>query len=278
MKSTRTEMKNSKKKKMFSVAGVATGAAGMALMGLGVAMPPVAGATTSGATTYTAALKPVPLNGQTKASGTLKLVLTGTKATVTEHATGLAATFTGKPFPHVQHIHGLAKGACPTASTKNRTGVISTVDAQPTYGMIQTTLSVTPGGTTAGKGTTITIAPKGASYTYSRTFTLSATALKAVQAHNAVIVVHGLTPSTAPKAATTLKSTLVPTLPLAATAPALCGQLVASQMSAVPSGAPQTGGGSTSGVQDVTLFGVGGGLLVAGAGLLTARRRLRSTH
>ncbi|MGH8989111.1 MAG: hypothetical protein ACRDXC_11055 [Acidimicrobiales bacterium] len=265
-------------KKILSLSGVATGAAGMALMGLGVAMPPVAGAATSGATTYMATLKPVPLNGQTTASGTLKLVLTGTMATITEHVSGLAATFTGKPFPHVQHIHGLGNGVCPTASTKNRTGVITTVDAQPTYGTIQTTLSLAPGGTTAKKGTTITIAPKGTTYTYSRTINLNATTLKAIQTQNAVIVVHGLTPSTAPKAATTLKSTLVPSLPLAATAPALCGPLTVSQMSSVPSGAPQTGGGSTAGVQNVYLFGVGGGLLVAGAGLLAMRRRLSSSN
>ncbi len=264
------------RKKLLSAAGLLSGAAGMTLLGLGAALPPTAGATASGPTTYTATLKPVPLNGQTKASGTLKLVLTGTKATITEHVSGLAATFTGKPFPHVQHIHGLAKGVCPTSATKNTTGVISTGDAAPTYGGILTTLSVTPGGTSATTGANITIAPKGTTFTYSRTITLNATTMKAIHTHNAVIVVHGLTPATAPKAATTLKSTVPGTtkLPLAATAPAVCGQLVASQVNAVPSGAPATGGGSTAGVQDVTLFAVGGGLLVGGAGLLAARRRL----
>ncbi|MGH8989154.1 MAG: hypothetical protein ACRDXC_11270 [Acidimicrobiales bacterium] len=69
----------------------------------------------------------------------------------------------------------------------------------------------------------------------------------------------------------------MPSLPLAATAPALCGPLTASQVSSVPNGAPQTGGGSTAGVQDVTLFAVGGGLLVFGAGMLVLRRRLRAS-
>ncbi|MGH9087998.1 MAG: hypothetical protein ACRDYZ_07785 [Acidimicrobiales bacterium] len=266
-------------KKILSAAGLTTGAAGMALMGLGVAMPPVAGAATTGSTTYTATLKPVPLNGQTKASGTLQLTLTGTKATITEHVTGLAAMFTGKPFPHVQHIHGLAKGVCPTAATDtNGDGVIATKEAGPSYGTIQTTLSVTPGGTSPKTGVNTTIAPSGSTINYSRTITLNATTMKAVQGGTAVIVVHGLTPATAPKAAGTSKSPLVPSLPLAATAPALCGPLTASQMSAMPSGAPQTGGGSTSGVQDITLFGVGGGLLVAGAGMVAMRRRLRSTN
>jgi len=118
----------------------------MMFLGLRAALPPMAGATTSGPTTYTATLKPVPLNGQTKAPGTLKLVLTGTKATITEHVSGLAATFTGKPFPHVQHIHGFAQGVCPTSATENTTGAISAGEAGPTYGTIQSTLSVAPGG------------------------------------------------------------------------------------------------------------------------------------
>lgn len=271
-------MRNSRKK-LLRVAGVATGAAGMTVLGLGAAMAPAAGAATSGSTTYMATLKPVPLNGQTSASGTLKLVLTGSKATITEHVTGLAATFTGKPFPHVQHIHGGAKGTCPgSTATTDHDGVISTTEGKPFYGTILTTLSVTPGGTSPKTGTNTTIAPSGATITYSRTITLDATTVKSIQAGNAVIVVHGLTPSTAPKAATTEKSALVPSLPLAATAPALCGTLTASQMSAVPSGAPQTGGGSTAGIQDVTLFAVGGGLIVSGAALFAVRRRVRTTN
>jgi hypothetical protein len=270
----------SNKKHILRGAGVVSGAAGMTLLGLGVAMPPVASAATSGPKTYMATLKPVVKNGQTNASGTLKLVLTGTKATITEHVQGLAATFTGKPFPHVQHIHGLAKGVCPTASTKTTTGVVSTGDAGPTYGGILTTLSVAPGGTTAKTGANITIAPSGSSFTYSRTITLNATTMKAIQTHNAVIVVHGLTPATAPKAGATLKSTVPGTtkLPLDATAPAVCGPLVASQMTSVPNGAPQTGGGSTAGVQDIALFGAGGGLLVFGAGMLVVGRRLRTNR
>jgi uncharacterized protein YjeT (DUF2065 family) len=179
----------------------------------------------------------------------------------------------------VQHIHGLAKGVCPTTSTKTTTGVISVGDAAPTYGGILTTLSVTPAGTTAAKGATITVAPKAASYTYSRTITLSATTVKALDEGNAVIVVHGITPSTAPKAGATLKSTVPGTtkLPMDATAPALCGSLVASQMTSVPSGAPQTGGGSTAGVADRALFGIGGGLIVAGAGVFAVRRRLSTS-
>jgi hypothetical protein len=42
----------------------------------------------------------------------------------------------------------------------------------------------------------------------------------------------------------------------------------------VPSGAPETGGGGTAGLQHVTVFGFGGAGILAGLGLLAYRRRL----
>jgi len=223
--------------------------------------------------TYTANLAPVPLNGQTSAGGTLTLTLSGSTATITEDVHGLAATFNGQPYPHVQHIHGLAQGSCPTSSAdSNGDGVISTVEGQPSYGKIQTTLS-TSGDTSPSAGTNIKIAPSGASYHYARTIDLSADTVKALQGGNAVIVVHGLDPATAPKAASTEKSQLVPSLPLAATAPALCGAVVASQMSAVPSGGAATGGGSTSGTEDTGLLTLGGALIVGAGGAVAVSRR-----
>ena len=54
-----------------------------------------------------------------------------------------------------------------------------------------------------------------------------------------MVVVHGLDPATLPAAAQSKPSDLVPSLPLAATSPALCGTLTASQMSACPP-APRT--------------------------------------
>ncbi len=41
-----------------------------------------------------------------------------------------------------------------------------------------------------------------------------------------------------------------------------------------PVGAPQTGGGGTAGLQDVTLFGAGGAAILAGFASLAYRRRL----
>ena len=83
-----------------------------------------------------------------------------------------------------------------------------------------------------------------------------------------MIVVHGLDPATLSKQAQAEKSDLVPSLPLAATSPALCGALT------VWPTAPQTGAGSTAGTENLGIFGLGGALLaLGGAGLVLARRR-----
>ncbi|GAB3583411.1 hypothetical protein GCM10027579_14380 [Calidifontibacter terrae] len=221
-------------------------------------------------TTYEATLNAINGSG---ASGTFWLSLHGNQATVTEKVSGLAATFMNAPYPHVQHIHGGAMGMCPDPSADTSgDGVISTTEGAPHYGGILTTLSKT-GDTTPAAGTDVTIAPSGSSYTYKRTITLSADTVKALQSGTAVIVVHGLDPAKIPAAARTEKSDLVPSLPLAATSPALCGKVNVSQMSKMPSGGVQTGGGGTSGGQDTGMLYGGAGLLVGAGALLTVRRR-----
>jgi hypothetical protein len=178
------------------------------------------------------------------------------------------------PFPHVQHIHGGADGTCPTMSAdKNGDGIVDTVEGLPSYGGILTTLSTT-GDTSPKAGTNVKTAPAGAGFDYSRSITLDSATVSAIKAGTAVIVVHGDDPSKLSKKAQGEKSNLVPSLPLAATAPALCGKLVASQMGAMPSGGVSTGGGSTSGIEDQGLFLLSGGLLLAAGATLTARRRL----
>ncbi len=190
------------------------------------------------ATTYTAKLSPVPLNGADGATGTLTIALNGNQATITQQVSGLATTFMNAPYPHVQHIHGGANGVCPIASADtNSDGVLNTAEGQPSYGGILTTLSVS-GDTTPAAGTNVQIAPTGGSYNYSRTITLDAATMASLTAGKAVIVVHGLNPATAAPAATSSPSELVPSLPLAATSPALCGTLVAA--AAAPAPAPTT--------------------------------------
>jgi hypothetical protein len=240
-----------------------------------LAMPGTAAAADAGS--YQAQLDAL---NHASGSGSVMITLSGSQATVTEHFSGLAATFGGKPYPHVQHIHIGAMGQCPTTSAdKNNDGVISTTEGAPFYGAIGATLS-TSGDTSPAASTTLTVAPSGASTDYQRTFTLDSKTLASLRAGTAVVVVHGLDPATLSKTAQGEKSDLVPSLPLAATSPALCGTLVASQMSAVPGGSANTGGGSTAGLQHEGWIELGGGLILAGAaaGGLALRRRASATR
>ncbi len=283
-------------------------AACVAALGVGA---PAAHAATSG-TTYQAKLAAIPLNTPAgAASGTVTVTLDGNQATITEHVNGLAdklptdkktltalgipVAFAGAPFPHVQHIHGpdaalgAGGGGCPTAAAdSNHDGLITTGEAGDNYGPILTTLSTAPGGTGDEKSpdaTNVKIAPGGGSFTYNRTITLSSASVAAITSGKAAIVVHGLNPANAPKASLTVPNTVGLTLPGAskpvaaiATSPALCGVLQASQMSTTPVGGVQTGGGSTSGVQDMGLI-YGAGALVLGAGaVFETRRRYAKQH
>lgn len=239
-----------------------------------------AGASTAASTSYQATLNPVALSHVT-GSGDITVELNGSTATITEHVSGLAKTFSGDPYPHVQHIHGpdasLGKGGvgeCPAASAdKSGDGVLSTTEGQPAYGPILSTLSKS-GDTSPKAATTLTVAPGGDSFTYKRTFALDAATKNALSSGKAVVVVHGLDPATLSKKVQGEKSELVPSLPLAATNPALCGTLTASQMGQTPVGSSPTGGGSTSGLEDEGILAIGGALMLAAGGVFAARRRL----
>lgn len=220
-------------------------------------------------TQYQATLNPI---NHSSGSGMLTLTLNGNSATIDENWTGLAPSFGGAAYPHVQHIHGGAKGQCPTtAADTNGDGVISTTEGAPAYGGIDTTLSVS-GSTSPAAGTNLKIAPSGPSLTYHRVITLSAGAVRDIQNGTAVIVVHGLDPATLSKKAQGEKSDLVPSLPLAATSPALCGALTA-----MPAGGVATGYSANPSNSDTAMVVLGGGLVAAGAasaGLALRRRRV----
>ena len=223
--------------------------------------------------TYQAQLQAINGSG---ASGTLMIEVNGNQATVTEQASGLAATFNNAPYPHVQHIHGGAQGVCPsTAADTNGDQVISTAEGQPSYGEILTTLSLS-GDVSPAAGTTLEVAPSGGSFDYNRTFELNEDTMASLEAGTAVVVVHGLDPATLSPAAQGAMSELVPSLPLAATSPALCGTLTASQMSNVPSGSADTGGGGTAGVEDAGLLAAGAAMVGIGAVVGAAAYRRRS--
>ncbi len=213
------------------------------------------------------------LSGST-ASGTVTVDVTGNTAHAVLKVSGLAETFMDAPYPHVQHIHGGAKGECPAPSAdKDGDGVISTTEGAPSYGGIVTTLS-TKGDTSPAAGLDLKLAGQGGSYTIDRTFELNAETKAALKAGTAVVVVHGLDPATLSPKAQAAKSDLAPTLPLAATSPALCGTLTAGQMS-MPVGGADTG--VAQGVQgpDAGALVLGGGLVLAAAagGTYVVRRR-----
>lgn len=200
-------------------------------------------------------------------SGTATFDVTTDNITVKLQWQGLAETFNGSPYPHVQHIHIAAKGECPPPSAdEDGNGIVDTVEGQPFYGEIGTTLS-TSGDTSPKAGTDLKVAPAGSSTDYNRTFPINDATAKSLAAGTAVIVVHGLNPADLSQEAQDAKSKLVPSLPLAATTPALCGEV-----NAMPTGAPDTGAGSTSGTDNLGLLAMGGGLMAA-AGVAFAYRR-----
>ncbi|MDP3892659.1 hypothetical protein [Nocardioides sp.] len=213
-----------------------------------------------------------PLNGSS-GSGMATIAINGDQATIDLSWSGLPETFMDGPYPHVQHIHIGGRGECPTPSAdKNGDGVVDTPEGQPAYGEIGTTLSL-KGDTSPAAGTNIKIAPAGSSVDYSRTITLDEPTLDALAEGTGVIVVHGLDPATLSEEAANAMSSLVPELPLAATAPALCGALAG-----MPAGGVETGGGNTGGIDNLGLLGAGGGLLAvaAVAGVAAQRRRVAS--
>ncbi|WP_245580115.1 hypothetical protein [Arthrobacter castelli] len=218
--------------------------------------------------TYSTTLGEVNNSG---ATGLAWVEVTGSQATVTIQTKGLAETFKGEPYPHVQHVHIGAQGTCPTmADDANGDGIVDTVEGQPAYGKIGTTLSLT-GDTGPTAGTDVAVAPSGDAYTYERTFDLNGATQDALAGGTGVVVVHGLDPANQPAAAAGTKSNLAPKLPLAATAPALCGSLEMMPAGGADTGVTSAEQGSDSGTATIAL---GGGLLAAaGAGYAIRRNR-----
>lgn len=206
-------------------------------------------------------------------SGTGMITLSGDQATVTVEANGVLAG-----APHAQHVHIGAQGVCPPASADgDGDGIITTADGLPFYGSIGASLT-TEGDTGADSGLAVDRypTPEGDSYTYERTFTIDQATQEAFAAGTAVLVVHGVDINgNGSYDAEAGQSSLDPSLPLEATAPAACGVLNASQMGQMPAGGADTGAGATSGVEHEAAIGVGA-LAAAGAaaaGAVAYRRR-----
>ena len=92
-----------------------------------------------------------PLNHST-ASGSVSLQLNGSQATISEHVSGLAATFGASRTRTCSTFTSTAWACARRASAdKNADGVVSTTEGAPQYGPIGTTLSLT-GDTSPGGG------------------------------------------------------------------------------------------------------------------------------
>lgn len=196
-------------------------------------------------------------------SGSLALDVHGSHAAVDLRVSGLAETFMGGPYPHVQHIHSdeQAAGECPTGvADVNADGVVSTTEGAPFYGGIVTTLT-TSGATGPEEGLNLALAGMGGNYQIQRDIQLNAETRAALEDGRAVVVVHGLDPATLSAEAQAAPSDLDPALPLAATSPALCGKLVAQDTADRPGRGHdhRKGHGHGKNHQHVSWYSDGGG-------------------
>lgn len=216
------------------------------------------------------------------------------------------------PFPHAQHIHAGGQGMCPTpGDDADGNGVIDTPEGLPAYGPVVTSLTQEPGEFQPADTLDIANFPTGGTASYDRTIDLDYDAetdagtfnpAEQIRTSNAVIVVHGLNPAIMPGESSLEVSPLndlLPDLelPLAATAPALCGELTetgdgsftaelrpmnpvaSSQVDAVPAGGVAAGGGSMAAAAMpswIIAFAVIGMTGLAAVGLTAYGRRSRS--
>ncbi len=218
-----------------------------------------------------ARLEPVPTN-RVHGDGWARVSLQGDKATVRVKVRGLL-----NDAPHAQHIHIAAKGVCPPASAARKHNghlAISTPDAASFYGKIGASLTTT-GDTSPNSALAVDRFPSRGSYFYSRTIKVDPQTAKSIRDHTAVIVVHGIDYNHNGRYDYVLgKSPLDPSLPLEATAPALCGPLKKGPGGPVHGGV----GGTQAGDDAVGLSAAAGGLALLAAGGTVCLRRRRSTR
>ena len=174
---------------------------------------------------FSTRLGPIPTNRVTAdGSGTLRL--NGTVATVTVRSNRLL-----DGARHLMHIHAGAQGRCPPASAARLHGghmTISTTDGGAFYGKALASLT-TRGDTSIDSFLAFTRYPKTGNIRYSRTLTLSSRVAGLIRESNAVILIHGIDYNDNGVYDAGLdRSDLKRSLPGEATAPALCGALVAA--------------------------------------------------
>lgn len=179
----------------------------------------------------------------TNATGTATLTLDGDQLTVEIRSEGLTPE-----QPHAQHIHGDLPdeeivSECPPASAdEDGDGLINTVEGQPFYGMVLTSLT-TEGDVGPDSGLAVDrfpVADADGALTYSRTFTVNPE-LDVADLADYAVVQHGIDLDDSGAYDGDAESSLDPSLPLEATIPANCGAI-----DAMPAGGVDTGAGGTA--------------------------------
>ncbi|PSL02470.1 hypothetical protein CLV30_110123 [Haloactinopolyspora alba] len=146
--------------------------------------------------------------------------LEGNEAEVRVYAFGVL-----EDQPHAQHFHIGGAGQCPTGDDDaDGDGIISTAEGIPAYGAVGTSLTTT-GDTSPASALAVDRFPTAdhGMVRYDRTLTLSDDAADELRSGNAVLVVHGIDPNGSGSYDGDAPSSLDPSLPLEATAPAACG-------------------------------------------------------
>jgi hypothetical protein len=241
---------------------LAVSAAALALPSAALAQSP---------TTFTAQLQEANDSG---ASGTATIQLDGTTADIRIQGRNF---FDG--FPHAIHIHGEPGGSnvCPPAMNpgeagfddvdENGDGILSVVEGVPFYGGVTVSLT-TEGDTSPDSALAVDRFPTSGTLDYQRTIELPQDVADNLSSLHVVVHATDINDSGEIGDSGT-ESSLDPELDIEATAPAACGQLVASAAGGVDTGA---GGTATTTDSGVLLAGLAGlGLLGAAA----TRRRVR---
>lgn len=249
--------------------GVATGAASLVLAAISTAT--VSAATPAPAPV--AATKPITYQtnltqlNKSGASGTATVTIDGKNVTVDLRATGLSPNLT-----HAQHIHVGGLDACPnTSADTDKDGWISAKEADAAVGPIKISLT-TAGDVSPSSALVLDRLPKSdakGNLTYKRTFALPS-GVSANDMTKASVELHGLASifDDKTKYDGTKKSELDANLPFEATAPVACGNLAST-----PDGAPNTGLGTTAGIEQPITLIAGAAAIIAAALLVTVGRR-----
>lgn len=243
---------------------LATG--GAALLAAALWSPAVSAQAQTTAAPQTFQVNLTQLN-KSNASGTATVTINGNNVTVALKATGLSPNLV-----HAQHIHVGGQGNCAVnAADTDKDGFVSSKEAESAGGPIKISLT-TSGDVAAGSALAVDRMPKAdaqGNLSYNRTFALPS-GVTAADMSRATIDQHGISSLFNDKAKYDgdKKSDLDNKLPFETTAIATCGKLTST-----PVGAPNTGFGSTAGIESPALIAFGAAALAVATALVFYSRR-----